>query len=91
MGIGPTVPAGVATSPLFINKGVFVKTISGALVVLFIGLKLANVTDMSWWWLLVPTVGIFSLHFVLVYSYVLYVQKWGSPADKYALRMKGYL
>lgn len=67
------------------------KSISGALVVVFIGLKLAHMTNLSWLWLLVPTVGGFFLQWLLTFLYVMYILKFGTDLERAALKLKGYL
>lgn len=41
----------------------------GALTILFIGLKLANIIDWSWWWVLCPIWAVFAV-LILVIAFV---------------------
>lgn len=38
----------------------------GALTLLFIGLKLTNYIDWSWWWILSPIWGVFAFAIIIV-------------------------
>lgn len=38
----------------------------GALTLLFIGLKLTNYIDWSWWWILSPIWGVFAFAIIII-------------------------
>jgi hypothetical protein len=67
------------------------KSLGGALTVLFVALKLLGKISWSWIWVLSPIWVGAVLWFLIYIGYVLYIAKWGTPAEKLALYKQGIL